>query len=37
MSEEYDVKQYMKGKDPKKYTVEVFEGKLTTLAEVGVE
>ena len=38
LSEEYDVKQFLKGRDPNKYTVEEFEGKITTLAEVkGVE
>ena len=38
LSEEYDVKQFLKGRDPNKYTVEEFEGTLSTLAEVkGVE
>ena len=37
LSEEWDVKQYLKGKS-NKYSVEEFEGTLNTLAEVkGVE
>ena len=37
LSEEWDVKQYLKGKSDK-YTVEEFEGTLFTLANVkGIE
>lgn len=34
LSEKHDVKEFLKGKNPDKYSVETFEGTIHTLKDV---